>query len=105
MDILKKSPSELGVVTVEEAHYATQLAVWIAANELTEEDLVAKNERVHNLMKRLVEVSKKETESQDIFFKVNPVDPQTATQKRELFRNRILCSANKCDFWLLYNSS
>ena len=41
MDILK-SPSELGVATTEEAHYATQLAVWIAANELTEEDLVAK---------------------------------------------------------------
>ena len=80
MDILK-SPSELGVATTEEAHYATQLAVWIAANELTEEDLVAKNERVHNLMKRLVEVSKKETGSQNVFFKVNPVDSQTATKK------------------------
>ncbi|MGQ0518903.1 thioester domain-containing protein, partial [Bacillus sp. D-CC] len=54
----QKSPSELGVATTEEAHYATQLAVWIAANELTEEDLVAKNERVHNLMRRLVEASK-----------------------------------------------
>ena len=40
--ISSKSPSELGVATTEEAHYATQLAVWIAANELTEEDLVAK---------------------------------------------------------------
>ncbi|MCC2329324.1 SpaA isopeptide-forming pilin-related protein, partial [Bacillus wiedmannii] len=77
----QKSPSELDVATTEEAHYATQLAVWIAANELTEGDLVAKNERVHNLMKRLVEASKKETGSQDVFFKVNPVDPQTATQK------------------------
>ncbi|WP_144572316.1 thioester domain-containing protein [Bacillus paramycoides] len=77
----QKSPSELGVATVEEAHYATQLAVWIAANELTEEDLVAKNKQVHNLMKRLVEASKKETGSQDVFFKVNPIDPQTAIQK------------------------
>ncbi|WP_396022737.1 collagen binding domain-containing protein [Bacillus cereus group sp. BfR-BA-01329] len=32
-------------------------------------------------MKRLVEASKKETGSQDVFFKVNPVDSQTATQK------------------------
>ncbi|MGG0168470.1 SpaA isopeptide-forming pilin-related protein, partial [Bacillus tropicus] len=77
----QKNLSELGVATIEEAHYATQLAVWIAANELTEEDLVAKNERVHNLMKRLVEASKKETGSQNVFFKVNPVDSQTATQK------------------------
>ncbi|MED1092311.1 SpaA isopeptide-forming pilin-related protein [Bacillus paramycoides] len=77
----QKSPSELGVATVEEAHYATQLAVWIAANELTKEDLVAKNKQVHNLMKRLVEASKKETGSQDVFFKVNPIDPQTAMQK------------------------
>ncbi|MDA1756058.1 SpaA isopeptide-forming pilin-related protein [Bacillus cereus] len=77
----QKGPSELGVATTEEAHYATQLAVWIAANELTEEDLIAKNERVHNLMKRLVEASKKETGLQDVFFKVNPVDSQTVTQK------------------------
>lgn len=32
-------------------------------------------------MKRLVEASKQETGSQDVFLKVNPVDPQTATQK------------------------
>ena len=31
-------------------------------------------------MKRLVEASKKETGLQDVFFKVNPVDSQTATQ-------------------------
>ncbi|MCQ6530453.1 SpaA isopeptide-forming pilin-related protein [Bacillus mycoides] len=81
----QKSPAELGVSTTEEAHYATQLAVWVAANELQAEDLVPQNEQVHNLMKHLIEKSKNGSESQEVFFNVVPDNPQTAEQKGNYF--------------------
>ncbi|WP_242218064.1 SpaA isopeptide-forming pilin-related protein [Bacillus cereus group sp. BfR-BA-01380] len=76
----QKSPAELGVSTIAEAHYATQLAIWIAMGQLQVDDLVPKNQKVHTLMKQLVEKSKDESESQKIVFNVTPADSQTAKQ-------------------------
>ncbi|MDC2865193.1 SpaA isopeptide-forming pilin-related protein [Bacillus sp. BP-3] len=76
----QKTPAELGVSTPAEAHYATQLAIWIAMGQLQVDDLIPKNQNVHTLMKQLVEKSKDESESQKIVFNVNPADPQTAKQ-------------------------
>ena len=76
----QKTPAELGVSTEAEAHYATQLAIWIAMGQLQVDDLVPKNQNVHTLMKQLVEKSKDESESQKIVFNVTPAEPQTAKQ-------------------------
>jgi len=63
----QKSPAELGVSSIEEAHYATQLAVWVATNEVQVDDLIPKNQQVHNLMKHLIEQSNNGSESQEFF--------------------------------------
>lgn len=81
----QKSPAELGVSSIEEAHYATQLAVWVATNEVQVDDLIPKNQQVHNLMKHLIEQSNNGSESQEFFFNVVPDTLQTAEQKGDYF--------------------
>ncbi|SFT01499.1 SpaA isopeptide-forming pilin-related protein [Bacillus sp. 103mf] len=76
----QKSPVELGVSTPAEAHYATQLAVWIVLGQLQVDDLVPQNQQVHTLMKQLVEKSKHGAESQKVFFNVTSPDSQNVKQ-------------------------
>ncbi len=78
----QKTPVELGVSTKEEAYYATQLAIWIAAGKFGIADLKPQNQQVYNLVKDLVEKASKGTEVQETYFEVVPTEQQTLKQNK-----------------------
>ncbi|MGG2063640.1 MULTISPECIES: thioester domain-containing protein [unclassified Bacillus (in: firmicutes)] len=80
-----KSPQELGVSTWEEAHYATQLAVWNALKQIDINDLDHRNKNVGKAMREIVTNAENSTEVQEITMNVTPTEKQTATLKNDFF--------------------
>ncbi len=81
----QKSPQELGVSDWKEAHYATQLAVWLALKQINMDDLEFRNKNVEKLTKDIVAKANSSTEVQDITMSVTPTEKQEATLKDGFF--------------------
>jgi TQXA domain-containing protein len=81
----QKSPQELGVSTWQEAHYATQLAVWNALKEIDINDLDHRNKNVGKAVKEIVAKAESSQEVQEITMNVTPTEKQTATLKNDFF--------------------
>ncbi|HDX9577814.1 TPA: thioester domain-containing protein [Bacillus pseudomycoides] len=82
----QKSPQELGVSTWEEAHYATQLAVWNALKQIDINDLEHRNKNVGKAMAEIVARAQSSQEVQEITMSVTPLEKQTATLKNDFFK-------------------
>ncbi|HDR6289258.1 TPA: VaFE repeat-containing surface-anchored protein [Bacillus cereus] len=81
-----KQPSELGVSTWQEAHYATQIAVWILNTDLSYDDLVFKNENIKNAIDKILNDAKNTSETQDLSFEVTPDAIQAVVANEEFFK-------------------
>lgn len=81
----QKSMQELGVSTWEEAHYATQLAVWNALKQIDINDLDHRNKKVGKAMAEIVAKAQSSQEVQEISMSVTPLEKQTATLKNDFF--------------------
>ncbi|MFN2746436.1 SpaA isopeptide-forming pilin-related protein [Bacillus sp. z60-18] len=78
------SPSELGVTSKAKAHYATQVAVWIAVGEVTEKNLTYRDERIEEAVHFLLEKADRADDTQDITLTVTPKDAKASIRGHDL---------------------
>ncbi|KIV72281.1 Cell wall surface anchor family protein [Bacillus mycoides] len=81
----QKSPSELGVSNEEEAHYATQLAIWHVLDQVSMYDLTYYNKNVIQAEYKMVIAAQKSQDTQEIYMNVVPIEEQKAELKGDIF--------------------
>ncbi|PGL77238.1 TQXA domain-containing protein, partial [Bacillus sp. AFS054943] len=81
-----KQPSELGVSSWQEAHFATQVAIWIFNTDLNYDDLVFKNTNVKNAVDKIRKDASENAETQDLSFEVTPDSIQAVAANEEYFK-------------------
>ncbi|WP_257205486.1 thioester domain-containing protein [Bacillus cereus] len=79
------SMQELGVSNWRIAHYATQLAVWIASKQIDINDLDFRNKQVETVTKSILAKAKSNNEVQEISMSVSPSAEQKAILHGEFF--------------------
>lgn len=77
------SPSELGVSSRAKAHYATQMAVWIAVGEVNPKNITYSDNTVKKAVSYLLNLADTKKDTQDVSFSVTP-DNAKATVKGNL---------------------
>ncbi|MED3681910.1 SpaA isopeptide-forming pilin-related protein [Bacillus thuringiensis] len=85
----QKSVEQLGVVNKNEAHYATQLAVWNALGQLNVNELKHANKNVEKAAKEIINAANNSEDTQDIFMNVIPAEKQKAELKGEFFETNL----------------
>ncbi|MGG0224778.1 VaFE repeat-containing surface-anchored protein [Bacillus toyonensis] len=81
----QKSPSELGVSNEEEAHYATQLAIWHVLDQVSMYDLIYYNKNVIQAEYKMVTAAQQSQDTQEIYMNVVPTEEQKAELKGDFF--------------------
>ncbi|EOQ01318.1 TQXA domain-containing protein [Bacillus cereus VDM021] len=81
----EKSPEQLGVSTWQEAHYATQLALWNSLGQISVNELQFKNKDVEKAAKAIIHAADQSQEMQDVYMNVVPTDKQEAKLDGEYF--------------------
>lgn len=81
----EKSPEQLGVSTWQEAHYATQLALWNSLGQISVNELQFKNKDVEKAAKAIIHAADQSQEMQDVYMNVVPTDKQEAKLNGEYF--------------------
>ncbi|NKW95913.1 VaFE repeat-containing surface-anchored protein [Bacillus toyonensis] len=81
----QKSPSELGVSNEEEAHYATQLAIWHVLDQVSMYDLTYYNKNVIQAEYKMVTAAQQSQDTQEIYMNVVPTEEQKAELKGDFF--------------------
>ncbi|MCU5516494.1 VaFE repeat-containing surface-anchored protein [Bacillus wiedmannii] len=85
----QKSIEQLGVANKNEAHYATQLAVWNALGQLDVNELKHENKNVEKAAKTIINAANTSEDTQDIFMNVIPAEKQKAELKGEFFETNL----------------
>ncbi|PEB42296.1 VaFE repeat-containing surface-anchored protein [Bacillus pseudomycoides] len=85
----QKSPSDLGVSTWEEAHYATQLAIWNALGQLSIAELQHHNGNVEKTAKAIIRAADQSQDTQEIYMNVVPTEEQKAELKGDFFETNL----------------
>lgn len=85
----QKSVEQLGVANQNEAHYATQLAVWNALGQLDVNELNHTNKNVEKAAKAIINAANNSQDTQDIFINVIPAEKQKAELKGEFFETNL----------------
>ncbi|OOZ79358.1 collagen-binding protein [Bacillus cereus] len=85
----QKSVEELGVTNQNEAHYATQLAIWNALGQLDVNELNHANKNVGKAAKEIINAANESEDTQDIFMNVIPAKKQKAELKGEFFETNL----------------
>ncbi|HDR7624466.1 TPA: thioester domain-containing protein, partial [Bacillus mycoides] len=85
----QKSVEQLGVANQNEAHYATQLAVWNALGQLDVNELKHANKNVEKAAKAIINAANTSEDTQDIFMNVIPAEKQKAELKGEFFETNL----------------
>ncbi|MED3152467.1 thioester domain-containing protein, partial [Bacillus thuringiensis] len=85
----QKSVQQLGVANQNEAHYATQLAVWNALGQLDVNELKHENKNVEKAAKAIISNANNSEETQDVFMNVIPAEKQKAELKGEFFETNL----------------
>ncbi|WP_242292042.1 VaFE repeat-containing surface-anchored protein [Bacillus cereus group sp. BfR-BA-01441] len=85
----QKSIEQLGVANKNEAHYATQLAVWNALGQLDVNELKHENKNVEKAAKAIISNANNSEETQDVFMNVIPAEKQKAELKGEFFETNL----------------
>ncbi|HHK5548107.1 TQXA domain-containing protein [Bacillus thuringiensis] len=85
----QKSAEQLGVTNKNEAHYATQLAVWNALGQLDVNELKHENKNVEKAAKAIISNANNSEETQDVFMNVIPAEKQKAELKGEFFETNL----------------
>ncbi|MED0999028.1 thioester domain-containing protein, partial [Bacillus mobilis] len=85
----QKSVEQLGVANQNEAHYATQLAVWNALGQLDVNELNHTNKNVEKAAKAIINAANNSQDTQDIFMNVIPAEKQKAELKGEFFETNL----------------
>lgn len=85
----QKSAEQLEVANKNEAHYATQLAVWNALGQLDVNELKHENKNVEKAAKTIINAANKSEDTQDIFMNVIPAEKQKAELKGEFFETNL----------------
>ncbi|MGE7889511.1 VaFE repeat-containing surface-anchored protein [Bacillus cereus] len=85
----QKSAEQLGVANKNEAHYATQLAVWNALGQLDVNELKHENKNVEKAVKAIISNANNSEETQDVFMNVIPAEKQKAELKGEFFETNL----------------
>ncbi|MCQ6341057.1 VaFE repeat-containing surface-anchored protein [Bacillus cereus] len=85
----QKTPEQLGVSTWQQAHYATQLSVWVALGQLQPDDLQFKDEEVERAVKAIRYAADHMEDTQDVFMNVKPTDKQEAKLNGAYFETTV----------------
>ncbi|MEH7025779.1 VaFE repeat-containing surface-anchored protein [Bacillus wiedmannii] len=85
----QKSAEQLGVANKNEAHYATQLAVWNVLGQLDVNELKHENKNVEKAAKTIINAANTSEDTQDIFMNVIPAEKQKAELKGEFFETNL----------------
>ncbi|MGN4897536.1 SpaA isopeptide-forming pilin-related protein [Bacillus cereus group sp. MYBK14-3] len=85
----QKSVEQLGVANQNEAHYATQLAVWNAIGQLDVNELKHANKNVEKAAKAIINAANNSGDTQDIYMNVIPAEKQKAELKGEFFETNL----------------
>ncbi|MES9700658.1 VaFE repeat-containing surface-anchored protein [Bacillus sp. JJ927] len=85
----QKSIEQLGVANKNEAHYATQLAVWNALGQLDVNELKHANKNVEKATKAIINAANNSEDTQDIYMNVIPAEKQKAELKGEFFETNL----------------
>ncbi|MGG0458405.1 SpaA isopeptide-forming pilin-related protein [Bacillus mycoides] len=85
----QKNVEQLGVANTNEAHYATQLAIWNALGQLDVNELKHANKNVEKAAKTIINAANKSEDTQDIFMNVIPAEKQKAELKGEFFETNL----------------
>ncbi|MDZ3956270.1 VaFE repeat-containing surface-anchored protein [Bacillus thuringiensis] len=85
----QKSPSDLGVSNWEEAHYATQLALWNALGQLSVSELQHHNGNVEKASKAIINAANQSQDTQEIHMNVVPTEEQKATLNGDYFETNL----------------
>ncbi|PGS94818.1 VaFE repeat-containing surface-anchored protein [Bacillus cereus] len=85
----QKSIEQLGVANKNEAHYATQLAVWNALGQLDVNELKHANKNVEKAAKAIINAANNSEDTQDIYMNVIPAEKQKAELKGEFFETNL----------------
>lgn len=102
----QKTPEQLGVSTWKQAHYATQLSVWVALGQLDPDDLQFKDAEVENAVKAIRYAADHTEETQDVYMNVQPTDKQEAMLNGEYFETttyRVESNVKKGEFKIQLN--
>ncbi|WP_244305916.1 SpaA isopeptide-forming pilin-related protein [Bacillus cereus] len=81
----QKTPEQLGVTTWQQAHYATQLSVWVALGQLSPDDLQFKDADVEQAVKAIRYAADHTGDTQDVYMNVVPSAKQEAGLQGEYF--------------------
>ncbi|PGO78214.1 adhesin [Bacillus cereus] len=81
----QKTPEQLGVSTWQQAHYATQVSIWIALGQLSADDLQFKDAEVERATKAITYAADHTGDTQDVYMNVKPADKQEAKLNGEYF--------------------
>ncbi|MCI0767283.1 thioester domain-containing protein [Bacillus sp. TL12] len=81
----QKTPEQLGVSTWQQAHYATQVSIWIALGQLSADDLQFKDAEVERATKAITYAADHTGDTQDVYMNVKPTDKQEAQLNGEYF--------------------
>ncbi|PHC37149.1 hypothetical protein COF09_27380 [Bacillus toyonensis] len=85
----QKTPEQLGVSTWQQAHYATQLSVWVALGQLQPDDLQFKDGEVERAVKAIRYAADHTEDTQDVFMNVKPTDKQEAKLNGAYFETTV----------------
>ncbi|MGR5971096.1 VaFE repeat-containing surface-anchored protein [Bacillus paranthracis] len=85
----QKTPEQLGVSTWQQAHYATQLSVWVALGQLQPDDLQFKDGEVERAVKAIRYAADHTEDTQDVFMNVKPTDNQEAKLNGAYFETTV----------------
>ncbi|MGN7197811.1 SpaA isopeptide-forming pilin-related protein [Bacillus mycoides] len=81
----QKSPEELGVSTLEQAHYSTQLALWNSLGQINTAELQFKDAAVEKATKAIIHAADQSQDTQDVYMNVVPTDKKEAQLNGEYF--------------------
>ncbi|PGG88386.1 adhesin [Bacillus toyonensis] len=104
----QKTPESLGVSNWQEAHYATQLALWNALSQISIDELQFKNAAVQKAAKNIIHAANQSQDTQDVWMNVIPTDKQEAQLNGEYFETttyNVQTNAKKGTFQVQMNNA
>ncbi|WP_000962944.1 thioester domain-containing protein, partial [Bacillus thuringiensis] len=104
----QKTPESLGVSNWQEAHYATQLALWNALGQISVDELQFKNAAVEKAAKNIIHAANQSQDTQDVWMSVIPTDKQEAQLNGEYFETttyNVQTNAKKGTFQVQMNNA
>lgn len=104
----QKTPEDLGVSTWQEAHYATQLALWNALGQISVDELQFKNTAVEKATKNIIHAANQSQDTQDVWMNIIPTDKQEAQLNGEYFETTtytVQTNAKKGTFQVQMNNA